>query len=185
MKKFTTAFFFVLISFILLPQPILAFNKTRETSANFKQFVPSPPATTQMPDIRVKKLEYFLERHNSSLSLYKDVIIKAADDYQLPWTLVTAIAGVESGFCRSIPMNSYNCWGWNNGKFFFQDYQDGIQTVSKNLRLKYFDRGLDTPEKMSYIYAPPSKSWATKVRHLMEQIENYQLPAFLAIPLAI
>lgn len=185
MRKLFIIGFLNLIILTYSPVSIFASNRVSESSANFKRPVPSPTISVNMPDIRIKKLESFLEKYNSPLSLYSNLIIETADEYHIPWTLLTAIAGVESGFCKIIPKNSYNCWGWNNGKFYFQDYHDGILTVSKNLRQKYFDRGLDTPEKMSFVYAPPSTSWAGKVHRLMEQIKNFESSSFLAIPLAI
>ncbi|MBI2616887.1 hypothetical protein HYW55_01990 [Candidatus Gottesmanbacteria bacterium] len=123
-------------------------------------------------DIRVEKLERFFEAHNSPLSTHAELLVSTADAYNLPWTLVAAISGVESGFCRRIPSGSSNCWGWNNGNSSFDNLSHAVYIVSRTLRYRYFDRGLDTPEKMSRIYAPPSHTWAGKVRHFMAMIEN-------------
>lgn len=124
-------------------------------------------------DMRVYQLKNYLTTHNSPLAEYSDLLIDRADEHNIPWTLVASIAGVESTFCQSIRPNSSNCWGWNNGKHNFSDYKEGIETVSRNLKIYYYDRGMDTPEKIGKVYAPPSQTWAMKVRHFMNQIEQY------------
>jgi len=134
---------------------------------------------TIQEDLRPKKLRNFLTEYNSPLLPYAQQLIYYADLYQLPWTLVVAISGVESTFCHQIPRASHNCWGWNNGKYAFKNYDYAIETVTKSIKLKYYDRGLNTPERMSRVYAPPSKTWAYKVRHYMNLIEKESISDML------
>lgn len=145
-------------------------NMVAETSAHYF-------AVSQLPivkqDTRVARLKAFFEYHNSALSPHAEYIVNVADEYYIPWTLIPAISGVESTFCKHIPYNSYNCWGWRNGDHRFSDYQEAIAVISKALRTKYFDRGATTPERISPIYAPPSKTWGSKVRFFMEKIESF------------
>jgi hypothetical protein len=89
---------------------------------------------------------------------------------------------VESTFGKQIPSYSYNAYGWNNGNFRFKSWEDSIEIVSKALREKYFDRGLNTPYKIGPVYAPPSKTWASKVSFFMQKIEDFDPQAF---PLAL
>ena len=133
-----------------------------------------------MEDIRVTKMTYFLLKYNSPLATHSRLLVEASDNYELPWTLVASIAGVESGFCKKMAKVSYNCWGWKNGRHNFNSFEDGIFTVSRNLRSKYFNRGITTPELMAPIYAPPSKTWSINVRYYMNLLEimpseNYPL----------
>jgi hypothetical protein len=125
-------------------------------------------------DDRKMKLVRYLQRSNSPLLGYIDDIITSADLYDVDWTLVTAISGVESGFCRQIPYNSYNCWGWKNGEHAFENYKSAIYEVTRVLRLNYMNKGLTTPELISPIYAPPSTTWASKVRYFMNRIDTNQ-----------
>lgn len=122
---------------------------------------------------KINRLTSFLKRYNSSLSLYSKLIVEQARDYGIPWSLIVAISGVESTFCRFIPTGSSNCWGWNNGSYHFKDLSDGIKIVSRSLKINYFDKGRTTPETIAPIYAPPSSSWSRKVRFFMNLIENY------------
>jgi len=139
-------------------------------------------------DPRVDRLERFLTRYNPEISGSSAHFIKEADRFGLDWKLVASIAGLESTFCRFIPQNSYNCWGWGiptgaKSGTVFKSYNDGITEVSKGLREKYLDEGLLTVEEIGRKYAA-SPTWAYRVRFFMEKIENdeqsvVKLPDFL------
>jgi hypothetical protein len=136
-------------------------------------------AVYEVPDARVLKLEKFLAIHNSPLTEYAEDFVKSADEYELGdnWTLVAAIAGIESTFGKHIPTGSYNAWGWGiptgtQSGLGFNDWTEGIDTVTKGLSENYIANGADTPEKMGPIYAPPSHTWAGNVRFFMSQIES-------------
>jgi len=129
-------------------------------------------STSHQDDYRIEKLRNFLVKYRSPLLYHAESIVKLADENEIPWTLIVAIAGVESTFCRSIPKNSYNCWGWNNGKYSFDNYPAAIEIISKKMRLNYYNRGLTLLEDIGRVYAPPTPSWAAKVRYFMNNIEN-------------
>lgn len=126
------------------------------------------------PDKRVEKLAEFFRFYNSPLADFAAVFIETADKYQLDWRLVPAITGVESTFGKHIPYNSYNAYGWNNGVYRFGSWEDSIEHVTKTLKEKYVNRGLDTPWKIAPVYAPPSKTWAGKVVFFMEKLDSFQ-----------
>lgn len=124
-------------------------------------------------DERAGRLRIYLASHNSPLTEYARVFVAKADKYDLDWKLVASIAGVESTFGKKIPVNSYNAYGWNGGKYYFKNWEDGIDTVSKTLREKYADKwGADTVYEIAPYYAPPSTTWADKVVYFMNQIEK-------------
>jgi len=123
-------------------------------------------------DKRLSALNTFLNNYRSDLAGYSSYLVDTADKYDLPWTLLPAIAGVESGFCRKAPKNSYNCWGWNNGNFHFADYYQAIDTISKGLKEYYFNHGLNTPELIGKKYAPPSSAfWSQQVSFFIINLE--------------
>lgn len=139
-------------------------------------------------DNRTQQLQAYLTSHNSPLAPYAKVFVAKADEYQLDWRLVPAISGVESTFGKNLPRNSYNAYGWNGGNFTFKNWEDGIDTVSKTLRVNYIDkRGADTVWEIASIYAPPSTTWAGKVNYFMEKIAQgpKSKRASLALTLAI
>ncbi len=131
-------------------------------------------------DFRVVKLQAFLAQYDSPLTPYAQVFVDRADEYQIDWRLVPAITGVESTFGKQIPFNSYNAYGWNNGNYYFKSWEDSIEIVSKALREKYLDRGLDTPYKIGRVYAPPSPFWGGKVNHFINKIESFQMEDHLS-----
>lgn len=132
-------------------------------------------------DTRVKKLKTFLNVVNSPLEGYAANFVEIADKYEVDWRLVPAIAGVESTFGQAIPYSSYNAYGWNNGAYYFTSWSESIEIVTKTLRENYVNRGAKTVEQIAPIYAPPSKTWAGKVRHFMTKIESTPLPLELTL----
>ncbi|KKS83072.1 MAG: hypothetical protein UV59_C0050G0007 [Candidatus Gottesmanbacteria bacterium GW2011_GWA1_43_11] len=160
----------VLFSFIVLlvltfVSPVIALEAG--TSAAIK-------ISYTQTDQRIIKLQSYLESHNSPLADYAEVFIDTSDKYGLfDWKLVPAITGVESTFGKAIPYNSYNAYGWVNGNYAFESWEESIDIVTKTLKTKYMDRGLDSVDKIAPVYAPPSTTWAGKVKFFMEKIENY------------
>lgn len=123
-------------------------------------------------DHRKEKLENFLRFYESPLAPYASYFIKMADRYLLDWKLLPAISGVESSYGKMTPLDSYNAYGWNNGRYCFKDWPEGIETLSKGLRENYIDRGAITLEQIGTIYAE-SPTWAERVKSNMEEIENF------------
>lgn len=166
----------ILFAIIIFPQPALA-TETAGSSAVLKTEL----FGIEKPDSRVEKLEAFLTQNNSPLASYSKEFIKAADTYQLDWRFVPAITGVESTFGKQIPANSYNAYGWNNGVYRFQSWEQSIDYVSQYLKKNYFDRGLNTPYKIGPVYAPPSRTWAVRVVYFMKQIECFNDKVILTL----
>ncbi len=166
MNKKILSILIAFLAIIFLSQPVLAQEKIAGGSAVLEDI-------TLQADKRPIKLEKFLESYNSPLAEYAEVFIETADKYGLDWKLVPAITGVESTFGKQIPANSYNAYGWANGAFSFESWEQSIDIVSKALKEKYVDRGLDTPYKMGPVYAPPSQTWAYKVIYFMNKLECF------------
>ncbi len=163
-KQFATLAIF--IAFFIFTQPALAQEEIAAGSAVLENSIPAV-------DKRAIKLKKFLESYGSPLAEYAENFIESADKYGLDWKLVPAIAGVESTFGKNIPAGSFNAYGWANGAFYFESWEQSIDLVSETLKEKYIDRGLDTPYKMGPVYAPPSKTWAYKVIYFMNKLECF------------
>lgn len=169
----------IALIYALMALPVMGVEKHAQQSAILSASVSSQ--SVEVVDTRVEKLEAYLASHKSPLEKHAETFIKKADEYGLPdWRLVPSIAGVESTFGKHIPYASYNAWGWANGAFAFKDWDHAIDVVTKALKQKYVDRGLATPEQMSPVYAPPSKTWASKVRFFMGKIEEFEMQSELA-----
>jgi hypothetical protein len=136
-----------------------------------------PTVTDQIisGDARGEIIKEYLKANESPLEPYANFIVETADKYQLDFRLITAIAQKESGLCRVIPEDSYNCWGWgihSKGTLGFQSFEEGIEIVSKGLKEKYLDLGYETPDEIMKKYAhPDSTTWADGVNQFMSQME--------------
>lgn len=133
------------------------------------------PITSDDRDYREQILKNFLEKHNSPMVDYANDFIYFADKYDIDWRLVPAIAGVESTFGKRIPTNSYNAYGWNNGRYSFDSWTDSIEVVSKALRENYYNKGAVSIDRIARRYAPPSNTWNWKVKYFMNEIDRLPL----------
>lgn len=122
------------------------------------------------PDYRRLQLYLFLKENNSLLADFSDVFIDAADEWNIDWRLLPAIAGLESGFGKRMIDGTYNAYGWAGGYYPFFSWNHSIAYVSKNLREKYYNRGLNTPGKIGLVYAPPNPNWGNLISSIMNKI---------------
>jgi hypothetical protein len=136
---------------------------------------PSVSAEIVEEDARPQIIRSFLLSYKSPLTPYSEFIVETADKYGIDWKLLPAIAMKESGLCKIIPEESYNCWGWgihSAGTLRFNSYEEGIDTVSKGIRENYVDIGLVTIEEIMSKWIPhsPNGAWAEGVRIYMAQM---------------
>ncbi len=173
-KIFLTSFSFLLFLGLLInPQGVVGAGAREAGASAQKSF---PEVDLNSPDDREAKLSAFLAGKNSPLSNYADNFIAVADEFVIDWRLLPAIAGIESSFGQVIPAGSYNAYGWGNGRIYFSSWPESIEVVSRALSEKYYQKGLDTPEKIGPVYAPPSPDWAGKIRLVMNQIDQIEMP---------
>ena len=132
-------------------------------------------ANVTQADGRVDRIENFLQQYGSPLAPFAPDIVAAADENGLDYRLLVSIGMQESGLCKTIPVNSYNCWGFGiYGKTVthFDNYKDAIYTISAALAKNYKDRGMVTPNQMMSVYTPQSNgSWANGVNYFMNQLQ--------------
>ncbi len=134
---------------------------------------------TDLVDIRILKVDLFLKKNNSPLAGYGEYIVGLADKYDIPWTLVVAISGKESGFGKNIKPNSYNAWGvmaWDfKGKRFirsFRSWEEGIAFESRLLGENY---RLNSIQAIGTKYCPAfecSNTWAKDVTGFQEEVNK-------------
>lgn len=131
--------------------------------------------TPQKVDKRAEVLQAYLAKYNSPMQYQAQSFVEAADEYNLDWRLVPAIAGVESTFGKFIP-GGFNAWGWGvygDQAIYFTSWRDGIFTVSAGLRQNYLDRGLVDPYDINRVYAA-SPTWGSHVHYFLKDIEKFQ-----------
>lgn len=136
-------------------------------------------------DARPVVVEQFLAKYHSPLTAYAELIVAAADELQIPWTLLPAIAGQESTFCRdgSYPEDSYNCWGWAIHTSYtkkFTSFEEGIRKVAAGLANYYdtlaIDRSSSIEEQVKQIktrYNSTSQSWDRGVLYFVAELNRF------------
>lgn len=138
-----------------------------------QQQIISASAVSQ--DARVEIIRQYLEKYNSPLEPFAQLLVSISDQYGLDFRLLTAIAQQESNLCKKSPVGTYNCWGWgihNRGTLSFSDYPAAIQTVAQGIKEDYLDKGYDTVLEMMEKYTPLSNgSWAAGVTQFLAEME--------------
>ncbi|SRR6266568_828046 len=190
MRKFIfgTTFLFLapfgLVFFLVAVLAVCQFHKISSDLAAVKNTVAYAALPTSQNilsaditqgDGRKERIREFLSTYNSPLEPFAGDIVDAADEYGLDYRLVPSIAMQESGLCKTIPDNSFNCWGfgvYGHTAVHFDGYKDGIYTVTKALATRYKEHGLVTPQQIMTMYTPSSNgSWAFGVNHFMQVLQ--------------
>lgn len=135
-------------------------------------------STIQTGDARADIVAGFLERHDSPLTPYDHfgrALVETADRYNLDYRLLPAIMMQESNLCKSIPPGSHNCLGFGihaRGTLEFESYEASFDRAARELKQRYVDIGLTTPEDIMKKYTPSSNgSWAFSVNQWIVEME--------------
>lgn len=143
--------------------------------ASLPNTIPSVDAVIGAEDARAAIIREYLRRYNSPLEPHAEYIVEIADENELDFRLITAIAQQESNLCKRIPEGTYNCWGWgihSRGTLGFSSFEEGIRVVSEGIKREYINKGYTTPEEIMKKYTPLSNgSWAFGVRTFLEDME--------------
>lgn len=189
---------FLLVNFLILTPFVLVFalalyayngyHMTHKLSQN-QQLIAVASAAEQEPipihdvlgasvenDQRVVNLRQFLLSYKSTLEPFAENIVQAADQHDIDYRLLPAIAMQESNLCKKSPTDSYNCWGFGvYGKNVrrFTSFAEAIDIVSATLAKEYKNKGFVTPEEIVEKYTPSDNGkWVNSVMHFMDEIKN-------------
>ncbi|MFA5532636.1 MAG: hypothetical protein WDA13_03520 [Candidatus Shapirobacteria bacterium] len=127
-------------------------------------------------DARPIIIKKYLEKYNSPMAPYADLIYQVSKDYGFEYYWIVAIAQQESNLCKKAPENSFNCWGYGihkKGTLRFESYELAIKSYAEYLKREYFDKGLNTPDLIMKKYCPSSNgSWSYGVQQFIDEMEN-------------
>lgn len=128
-------------------------------------------------DGRARIVEQFFNNYKSALAKYADLFVSVADERQLDWRLLPAIAMQESNGGKRVITNSYNPFGygiWGEKVTKFTSWESSIKTVASGLKSNYYDLGLKTPAQIMTKYTPQSLAkdgaWAKGVNFFIAQL---------------
>ncbi len=131
-------------------------------------------------DARVLIIKNYLQKYNSPMlrddKNIASLFVEMADKYQLPWTLLPAIAQCESNLGKHTPPDCYNAWGYgihSKGTLCFSSWEEGVKRVARGLSQDYLRQGLVDPKKIMLKYTPVSNgSWAKCVDHFTQELKR-------------
>lgn len=130
--------------------------------------------TIGVEDNRVAKLTSFFQKYGSILENYSQQFVDVADQNDLDYRLLPAVAMQESQGCKKIPADSNNCWGYGITKsqtMKFPNIETAINTISKSLGKYYSSNGLITVDQIGTKWNPTNQNnWTDKVKYFMDQI---------------
>lgn len=163
-----------LVAFLLAMSvsSVYASEHTSQTSAKLRLHKSKELGTS---DMRVLALQNVFRKYNSPLVSYSRHYVHYADLNGIDWKLLPAISGIESTFGRHHIAGTHNVYGWGGGYIYFENWEKGIEHISKALKENYINRGADTIYKIGPIYAPPSQTWAWKVSYFASEINQEYL----------
>ena len=150
----------------------------------YVQTISSPPLEQLLPvsvhseeiDPRVVALERYLLSKKSPLAGAALDFILVADNYSFDWTLLPAIAGVESGFEKAGNLSDYNPFGYmcRSRPCAFTSYSEAITRVGRTLGegrayAPFRDKQSIYELAKTYNHVSP-EDWTRKVRYFQQQI---------------
>jgi hypothetical protein len=132
-------------------------------------------------DTRPAQIDKYFSDRNMPLEGYGELMVAVADEHDLDWRLLPAIAVREQSGGKVLPHNcpgttkNYNAFGWGSGRICFTSFDEAIRTVGMKIgntdsALKYY-KGKTTYAKLQ-TYNPPSvvKTYAEEVIAIMNAI---------------
>lgn len=175
--SFISGFLVLFYTFLAIPVRQSQFIASKPTIA----FVALPTSLDStfsqditQADARIEIVRQVMKRYNSPLAGVADTIVTTADKYKLDYRLIPALALKESGGCRIIPENSYNCWGYgiySGSSTHFTDYAEGVQIVSKALSTRFRVNGEVSPETVMPLYTNGTDTtWASDIEYYMAKM---------------
>lgn len=135
-------------------------------------------------DSRAVRIDRVMEVFNCPMAGLGEEFVKKADEYEIPYWVTAAIAFQESSCGKNVPQvdgeSSNNAWGWatyGDQVYSFDDYEQGIDVVSKYLSKKFYSRGVTDLCEIMKTYTPPSNgSWCKGVGYFGDFIQSYKSP---------
>lgn len=156
-------------------------EKKEEPKSDPKPVVASKTVTNQpaivYDNLSMDQLTYKLNKNlKSNLSGTGNIFAKYSVEYGIDPYLAVAIVLHETGCnhsCSAAVKNKNNVGGMmsKGGLIRFNSLEEGIKAFIVNLKEKYYNYGLNTPELMNKKYAANPK-WHVKINSYMTKIKN-------------
>lgn len=164
----------------LLIIPVIYAHQTTQTKVPESTPAPSPEIvqSVEASDARADTLKAYLLSKKSPLADSATYFVRIADTYSLDYTLLPAIAGVESGFETTGNTSDFNPFGYmcEGRPCRFLSYSEAITRVGRSLGegrayASFRSSGSLLELAKKYNYVSP-EDWTSKVRYFQQQIKG-------------
>ena len=168
-----------IVLFVMAVSPIIEKDSSSEAVTKPQISTPSKPQYVMVAtvvatkDNRAERLENYFTANSSPFVGKAENFVAVADKYDIDWTLLPAIAKLESQLGKQIPALSFNPYGWNNGNYRFGSWETANEIVANGLRTRYAPTGAITPARIGRMYAA-SPTWAVRVAKYQLEINNFK-----------
>jgi len=121
-------------------------------------------------------IERYLNRYNSPLAPYSELIVSEAASFGIDPKLLIAIAQQESNLGKNSPEGCFNAWGWGihaKGTKCYENWEQAIKSVATGIAQNYCAKGYcEDPCVMMKKYTPRSNgSWCFGVKQFLREME--------------
>lgn len=134
----------------------------------------------EVVDKRVATLRSYLDKKRSPLVGDAETFIRVSDEYGLDWTLLPAIAGVESGFECAGNLHDFNPFGYmcKGRPCAFESYAEAIERVARTITgnrayAKFQASGSVSELAPVYNYVSP-EDWTSKIMFFQREVISHE-----------
>jgi len=140
-------------------------------------------ARTQMnlraeKELKIQKIDSYYAKRGMPLAGHGKTFVEVADKYELDWRLLPAIAVRESSGGKRLMNN--NPFGWGSAKIPFQNFDEAIEEVGKNLSgndpdtSKYY-KDTDNYMKLYRYNGTVLHTYPEEVLYIMDMFEKNEI----------
>lgn len=128
-------------------------------------------------DLRPLQMRTVLLRYDSPMVGLEEELIAIAEENNLDWTLMAAIAGTESSFGKRMPYQCLNPYGWGiygDNKLCYDSFADAAKAVATGLSTRYNTTSLETIARTYNTVS--TDGWLSHTRFFMDKIKSAGVP---------
>ncbi|PIR77335.1 MAG: hypothetical protein COU30_03005 [Candidatus Magasanikbacteria bacterium CG10_big_fil_rev_8_21_14_0_10_38_6] len=140
--------------------------------------IDTPAIEIVKQDDRAQKIDAYFAKRNMPLEGHGQKFVEVADNYGLDPYFLPAIAVRESSGCKRMMNN--NCFGWGSAKIVFDDFDQGIEVVGRNMggqnpnTASYYGTE-DLYEKLYWYNGTVLPSYPNEVLGIMEMFRDTEV----------
>lgn len=129
----------------------------------------------QQEDVRAAMIDAYFARYNAPLAGHGHTFVQAADQCNMDWRLLPAIAMQESTGGKRMQYN--NPFGWGSAEIPFENFDEAIMHVGSHLcghvstTARWYDT-TSTAEKLYWYNGTVAPSYPAEVQWIMNQIDR-------------